>query len=116
MKVRFATEGFELTTELDKYAARKVAQMTRRIPRKPKADASCEVRFAHSERAGVKHNTCSITFTLGKEELKAEESTQHMYAALDIAAVRIQQQLETYAKRQKKHRLQSRLKRHTHTD
>lgn len=111
MKVRFSAEGFELTTELDKYAARKVIQMSRHVPRKDKAEATCEVHFAQVEKAGVKHSTCTVTFVLGSQELKAEETTQHMYAALDIAAVRIEQQLEAFGRRRKTHGLRARFKR-----
>lgn len=116
MKVRFTAEGFELTTELDKYAARKVVQMSRHVPHKVKATAICEVHFSLQKKADVKYSTCAITFTLGDQELKAEETTQHMYAALDIAAVRIEQQLETFIGRQKKLRLRSKLKRRASTD
>jgi ribosomal subunit interface protein len=111
MKIRFTAEGFDISTELDKYAGRKVAQMARHVPRKAKAEADCEIHFTQSEHAGVKHSTCVVTFKIGEQELKAEETTQHMYAALDIAAVRIEQQLESYVKHQKKPGMRSRLKR-----
>jgi ribosomal subunit interface protein len=117
MTVRFTAVGFDLDAELDKYAARKVAHMSRHVPRKEKADAVCEVQFTHGKRKGIKYSTCAITFKLHEaNELKAEETTQHMYAALDIAAVRIEQQLEDFAKRQKKHRVRNRLKRHFGTE
>jgi len=117
MKVRFSAVGFDLDAELDKYAAKKVVHMSRHVPRKEKAEAVCEVQFTHVKSKGIKYSTCAITFRLHEaNELKAEETTQHMYAALDIAAVRIEQQLEDYAKHQKKHRVRNRLKRRFGTE
>jgi len=116
MKVRLGAEGFELNAELDKYAGKKVTQFGRHVPRKEKAEAACEIHFSQGERAGVKHSTCAITLAFDDVELKAEETTQHMYSALDIAAVRIEQQLDDYVRLQKQHRIRTRLKRRFHID
>jgi len=111
MKVRLSAEGFELSAELDKYVAKKVAQIARHIPRKNKAEAACELKFSQGIHKDVKHSTCAITVAFKESELKAEETTQHMYAALDIATVRIEQQLDDFALKAKKHRVRNRLKR-----
>jgi ribosome-associated translation inhibitor RaiA len=76
----------------------------------------CEVRFAQIVRKGTAFNTCTITFTVGKAELRAEETTLHMYAALDIAAVQVERQLADFVATQHKHRLSTRLKRHFRRD
>lgn len=100
MKTQFSTKGIDLTSELEKYANRKVAHISRRVPRKLRATVDCEVAFARATKKGTKLNTCTITLGIDDVELKACETTQHMYAALDIAAVQIEQQLKDYVRKE----------------
>ncbi len=116
MKVRLSASGFELTSELEKYANTKVAQLNKKVPRKLRAEAACEVHFNQVQRGGAKFNTCSIGVAVDDTELKAEETTLHMYAALDIAAVHIGHQLDDYAVKLRGKGLRGRLKRRFHHD
>lgn len=100
MKIHFSSKGLELTVELEKYAARKVTHLSRRIPRKLRPAAGCNVSFARATQKGAKLNTCTISLTIDDVELKASETTQHMYAALDIASVQIEQQLKDHVRKQ----------------
>ncbi|HEY4161339.1 MAG TPA: HPF/RaiA family ribosome-associated protein [Candidatus Saccharimonadales bacterium] len=97
MKIRYMAQGFELTGELEKYAGGKLARLNRKVPRRFRAKAACEVAFTQTTRKAVKVNTCSIVFKLPDAEFTAKETTRHMHAALDIAAVQIEQQLKDYA-------------------
>jgi len=117
MKVHLSASGFELTTELEKYANAKIAHLTRQVPRKQRGAAACQIHFAQvRKKKETVFSTCGITFSLGDTELKAEETTLHMYSALDIAAVHVEHQLKDYAAKQRKHRLLSRIKRHFRVD
>lgn len=117
MKIHLSASGFELTSELEKYANTKVAQLVRQVPRKLRPTAVCKIHFTQKlPPKAVAMNTCSITFSLDAAELKAEETTQHMYVALDIAAVHIAHQLADYATKQRKEHLRSRLKRRFRND
>jgi len=98
MKIRYSAQGFELTGELEKYAAGKLARLSRRVPRRFRAKAAYEVVFRQTTRKGVKINTCSIVLKLPDAEFTAKETTRHMHAALDIAAVQIERQLKDYAR------------------
>ncbi len=98
MKIGYLARGFELTGELEKYAGSKLARINRKIPRRFRAQAACNVAFAEATRKGVKLNTCSMTLTLLDAEFTATETTRHMHSALDIAAVQIEQQLKDYAR------------------
>jgi ribosomal subunit interface protein len=98
MKVRYLTRGLELTAELEKYANGKTARLARKVPRRLKAGTTCEVVFSQIIHKDDKVSTCSITLSLGEKEIKAKETTQHIYAALDIAVVDIEQQLKGYAR------------------
>jgi ribosomal subunit interface protein len=116
MKVRLSASGFELTSELEKYASAKIAHLSRQVPRKLRTEAACEVLFAQTHKKDVRFNSCSISFTVGEAELKAEETTLHMYSSLDIASVHIEHQLKDYVAKQRKHWLRTRLKRHFRRD
>jgi len=110
MKINFSANGLELTSELEKYANRKVSRIARRVPRGLRSTAGCHVVFAQAIRKGIKFSTCTITLAFDGNELKAQETTQHMYAALDIATVQIEQQLKDCARK----RRNGLLRRHFH--
>jgi ribosome-associated translation inhibitor RaiA len=98
MTIDCSAKGFTLTTDLEKYAHNKAARLKRRLPRKFREGACCRIRFTQVVRKGTKHNTCNITFTFDDSEFKVAETTLHMYAALDVAAVNVEQQLRDYVK------------------
>ena len=98
MRIHYAARGFELTADLEKYAAGKLARLNRKIPREFRAGTGCEVTFAAATRRGVKQNTCEIILSVDAEVLIAKETTQHMHSALDIAAAQIEQQLKNYTR------------------
>ncbi len=96
MKIHLTSDGFELTSELEKYAISKMTQVAKRMPHKLRADVTIEVHFARGRQKTGGYSTCRVTFTSGGEVFIAEETTQHMYAALDIAAVHIEHQVADY--------------------
>ncbi|MEJ0073732.1 MAG: HPF/RaiA family ribosome-associated protein [Candidatus Saccharibacteria bacterium] len=91
--------------------AAKAAQIAKQLPRKLRAGASCDVQLDFEKHKGHKLNTCSVTFMVDDMELKAEETTQHMYTALDIAAVHVRQQVADYLARREIYGVRQRLKR-----
>ena len=111
MKVRYSASGYELTRELEKYAAVKVARLNRKVPRRYRAGADCEVTFTQRRKQKAKFNTSTVTLRFNDTQLKASETTLHMYAALDIASVHIEQQLKDYARSHKNNGAWGRLKR-----
>lgn len=94
MKLHIQATGFELDRELEKYVDGKVSQLYKELPRKLRADANCDIAFRQSGRGSSKASTCKVTVMLDGVTFQAEESTQHMYAALDIAVVHVVHQLE----------------------
>ncbi|HSX15998.1 MAG TPA: ribosome-associated translation inhibitor RaiA [Candidatus Saccharimonadales bacterium] len=111
MKIRMSVEGLELTGELEKYASAKLRRLGKFVPRRLRAGAAVEVQFSLHKRKGAKYNTCGISFMLDGTKLKAEETTLHMYTALDVAAVHIEHQLKDYARNNLRRRLRTRLRR-----
>lgn len=97
MKTLYSAKGLELTGELAKYANAKIAHLARKVPRRLRSRATCKVAFGQVMDDSNKQSTCGITLTFDETKLQAKETTQHMYAALDIASVDIEQQIEEYA-------------------
>lgn len=96
MKLHLTASGFELGNELEKYASGKAAQLSKEIPRKLREQAVCQMHFTQTDRRKAKISTCTVLVKLKDEAFHAEESTQHMYAALDIAVVHMEHQLSDY--------------------
>jgi len=96
MKTYVSVTGLTLKPELEKYAAGKLARISRRIPRKYRAQADFQIELKRAVAKDTKHNTCGIVLSFDGVELRAQETTQHMYAALDICAVQIESQLKSH--------------------
>lgn len=112
MKIHITVSGLDLTSELEKYANVKIARLSRRVPKGLRASASCTVHFSQVRKKGAKFNTCIVSFELDGAELKSEETTLHMYSALDVAAVHLEKQLVDFAAQQGGRSLRSRLRRY----
>ncbi len=97
MKIHITSRGLDLTTDLEKYANRKLARLAKKVPRRKRAEAVCKIVFAQVRRRGKEINTCSIDFVFNSTQLRAQETTLHMYAALDIAAVHMERQIIDFA-------------------
>jgi ribosomal subunit interface protein len=110
MKLHITATGFELDRELEKYATKKALLVGRKVPRKVRPQASCTVAFSLVHSKKVKYNTCTVTLAYDDAQFSAEETTQHMYAALDIAVVHVEQQLKDHLRRSRKRHMQSHLR------
>ncbi len=108
-----SAEGFNLTPKLQKYTASKVHDVEKYIPRKVRAAAVLAVHFKVSKKGQDK--TCTLALQLPKETLAVRETTGHVYAALDIAAVEMRRKVAEYkgkhGRQGLRHRLGGRLKR-----
>jgi ribosomal subunit interface protein len=109
MKTHFVTTDFELTHELERYARHKLIEIGRFVPRALRAEASCTINFDQKQQGDTKLNTCTVVMVLPDTELHSRETTSHMYAALDIAAVNMNQQLRAYAAQNHRRGLRARL-------
>jgi ribosomal subunit interface protein len=96
MKLHIHATGFDLDSELEKYVEGKLPSIYKTLPRKLRSEASCDIAFDQSVKGSDKMSTCSLSVRFENVQLEVTESTQHMYAALDIAVVYMHQQLENY--------------------
>ncbi len=102
-----SAEGFDLTPKLQKYAAGKVRDIEKYIPRKARASAALAVHFKEEKKG--KEKTCTLALQLPHETLAVRETTSHMYAALDIATVEMRRRLAQYKGKHSKYGLRHRL-------
>jgi ribosomal subunit interface protein len=106
-------EGFDLTPKLRKYTSGKVRAIEKYIPRYARQSAALAVHFKVAKKGQEK--TCTLALELPHETLAVRETTEHMYAALDIATVEMRRKLADYKGKHSKygirHRLMRRLKR-----
>lgn len=93
MKIQITATGFELTPDLQKYTRHKLKQVSHKLPRKMRLATTCTVNYQQVVRAGTKYNTCELTLAFGNVTLASKETTPHMYAALDVTAVHLEQQI-----------------------
>jgi putative sigma-54 modulation protein len=96
IKIVISAEKFELNPDLQKYTQKKINTLEKYIPKSVRQSAHCEVRFRLDHIKEKKQSTCELTLHLPHENLFAQEATPHMYAALDIAAAHIHEQLVGY--------------------
>lgn len=91
-----AVGRFTLGPDLEKYTGGKLDDVEKEIPRNLRRYAHVEVRFESRTVNGKKENTCTVDLRLPREVFTATETTQHIYAALDIATAEIAEQLMAY--------------------
>ncbi len=96
MHIEITTQGFELTSELDKYTRGKLTRIARRIPRTLREESYCSVQFTQAVLKDDKTNSCVIRLTVGDTVFGATETTLHTYAALDIVAAHVESELKMY--------------------
>lgn len=96
MKLVVSAEKFEIGPELQKYTQKKLDSLERYIPKLARESAHIEVRYKQENLKNKKHSTCELTLHLPHGNLFACETTQHMYAALDIATAHIREQIVAY--------------------
>ena len=89
---QFTAKGVDDPTKLRRYTDKKIASVLHRIPRRARVSAKVAVVFNNED----KQKSCRVTLQLPHETLVAEETTVHLYAALDIACTEMKRQLGEY--------------------
>jgi ribosomal subunit interface protein len=98
MLQRFEITGVHATVNdsLKKYVTKKIGGLDRYISRHSRESAHAEIHLKETHRKDKKHCTCEVTFHLPKQTIIVKESAINMYAAVDIAEVKLKQQLQKY--------------------
>ncbi len=109
LKVIITGEKFELTPKLERYIHKKMLTLQKYIPRTARESAQIEVRLKQITSKTKETNTCDLTLYLPKASLHAKETTEHMYAAFDVAVASIQHQVTAYKTKHEPARLRHKL-------
>jgi ribosome-associated translation inhibitor RaiA len=97
MKTDLTFRGYaEPNVELQKYARHKLSELGRKVPRSIRAETTCSVKFTRQRKKEGGHKTCTMVLVLPHQTLEAQETTRHMYTALDIAVAHLVQLLHEY--------------------
>ena len=94
-------EVYGIHTDLDKklksYVTKKIGRLDRYISRHARDSAHAEVHLKEATKVrDPNHSRCEVTVHLPKETIVIKESGLNMYAAIDIAEVKLKQQLQKY--------------------
>ena len=109
LKVVITGEKFELTPKIERYIQKKMKSLEKYIPRAARESAQAEVRLKQSPSKIKQSATCDLTLYLPKASLHAKETTEHMYAAFDVAVASIQQQIAEYKTKHEPARLRHKI-------
>lgn len=105
--LRYTTsfDGVEPTDKLKKYILRKVRELEKYVPLKAREPAELTVHL----QTDADGKTCRLSLALPHDTLAAHETTEHLYAALDITMAELRRQLVEYKSRRSAHALRRRI-------
>ncbi len=109
LAVVITSEKFELTPKLERYIRKKVKELEKYIPRAARESAQADVRLRQSPSKTKQTATCDLTLYLPKAALHARETTEHMYAAFDVAVASVRHQIAEYKTKHEPARLRHKL-------
>lgn len=98
-------DALDATDKLKKYLARKVRELEKYVPLAVRESAELAVHM----RADTSGKTCSLTLRVPGSVLAAHETTEHIYASIDVAVADIRRQLREYKARRAKKPLRQRV-------
>lgn len=95
-KFDLTASHLELDDRLKKYATKKLATIDKYLSKHVRPTAHMEVRLKEHTSNGQKQCVCDVTFHLPQDTLKIHDSTQNIYAAIDIVEAKLKQQVKKY--------------------
>lgn len=98
MLKKFEIQGIHTTVsdELRKHVNKKIGNLDKYISRHNRESAHAEVFLKESKAKDNSHCTCEVTLFLPHQTIVVKESSQNMYSAIDVAEVKLKQQLQVY--------------------
>lgn len=96
--IKLTIEGvhINLDSDLEKYATKKIGGLEKYIPKRARESAHAEVILKRVPSKDKNKFLCEITIHLPHEVLNCKETTQHLYAAIDVSSAKAQNQLRKY--------------------
>ncbi len=94
-KIEIEGVHMEVDDNIRRYVLKKIAKLDKYLPKQAKESAHAEVILKSKESKGNR-STCEVTLFLPKETINVKESTQNIYAAIDIVEAKLKHQIEKY--------------------
>ncbi|MFA5004152.1 MAG: ribosome-associated translation inhibitor RaiA [Candidatus Saccharimonadales bacterium] len=96
--LKLTIEGvhINLDGDLEKYANKKIGGLEKYVPKRARESAHAEVILKRVPSKDKNKFCCEITLHLPHEILNCKETTQHLYAAIDVASAKARHQLQKY--------------------
>lgn len=95
-KFELSATHMELDDRLKKYVTRKLANIDKYLSKHIRPSAHLEVRLKEHKASGQKQSVCDVTLHLPHDTIKIRESTQNIFASIDIAEAKLKQQVRRY--------------------
>jgi putative sigma-54 modulation protein len=99
----------EITTNLQKYATKKIGKLDRYLSKHSRASAHAEVILSEAKAKDKKQKSCEVIMHLPKGTITVKESTINMFAAIDIVEEKLKNQLKKYKETHENPRMHQRL-------
>lgn len=86
----------QVSDDLRKYITKKVGALDRFVPKSARESMHAQVVLKEQTKKGVKECLCEVTLRLPQETVNCSEGTVNMFAAVDIAELKLRHQLARY--------------------
>lgn len=98
MLSKFEIHGVHITVDdnLRKYVTKKIGGLDRYLSKHNRESAHGEVYLKEGKAKNNTRCTCEVNIYVPHETINIQESAHNMYAAIDIAEVKIKQRLQKY--------------------
>jgi putative sigma-54 modulation protein len=95
-KFELTATHMELDDRLKKYVTKKLAGMDKYLSKQVRPSAHLEVRLKEHSSKGQKQAICDVTLHLPHGTIKIRETTQNIFASIDIVEAKLKQQIRRY--------------------
>ncbi len=95
---RFEINGVHMKADekLKAYTTKKIGKLDKYLPRYARSSAHIEVKLKESNSKSKKQYTCEVILHLPHDILTTKETTQNMYAAVDIVEAKLRNLIRAY--------------------
>lgn len=93
MKIEIHAYGFDLTSNLDEYAQKKMLKLQRFIPLLDLTQTHFDIQLREIKSSGGKKYQCEVALTINQWQSVAKETTTNMFASIDIVGAKLKSDL-----------------------
>lgn len=88
-----------LDESLNEYVSKKIGRLDRFVARADRASLHADIKLKEAKVQGKNICTCEVILHVPHEVLRSSETTVSMHAAVDIAELKLKNQLKKYKER-----------------